>query len=123
MKLGWVGLVLALGLCGGMAFAARDRFERGDAAPASLAGGIAPEPFTPLFDEIVDRQFASFGTLWSVPLRFWVASALAGPRRRLRDTVVAAWPAIRADIDAGRLSMVGLVRQAHCNPAAIGMGH
>ena len=113
----------ALGLCGGMAFAARDRFERGDADPASLAGGVAPAPFTPLFDEIVDRQFASFGTFWSVPLRFWIASALASPARRQRDTVRRAWPAIRADIDAGRLSMVGLVRQADWNPVAIGMGH
>lgn len=113
----------ALGLCGGMVFAARDRFERGDGHPASLAGAAAPGPFTPLFNEIVDRQFASFGALWSVPVRFWIASALAGPRRRLRDSVRSAWPAIRRDIDASRLSMVGLVRQAHWNPVAIGMGH
>jgi hypothetical protein len=113
----------SLGLCGGMAFAARDHFERGDGPALALAGGGAPEPFTPLFDEIVDRQLASFGTLWTVPLRFWIASALASPTRRIRDTVRSAWPAIRADIDAGRLSMVGLVRQAHWNPVALGMGH
>jgi hypothetical protein len=113
----------SLGLCGGMVFAARDRFERGDTDPASLRAAVAPEPFTPLFNEIVDRQFASFGTLWSVPLRFWIASALASPNRRLRGSVRDAWPAIRSDIDAGRLSMVGLVRQAHWNPLALGVGH
>lgn len=113
----------SLGLCGGMVFAARDRFERGDAPPAFLATPVAPAPFTPLFDEIVDRQFASFGTLWSVPLRFWVASALASPRWRLRETVRQAWPEIRTDIDKGRLAMVGLVRQVHWNPVALGMGH
>ena len=113
----------SLGLCGGMVFAARDRFERGDAPAATLAAAAAPEPFTRLFDEIVERQFASFGPLWSVPLRFWIASALAGPARRVRDTLRSSWPAIRADIDAGRLSMVGLVRQAHWNPVALGMGH
>jgi hypothetical protein len=113
----------SLGLCGGMVFAARDRFERGDAMPAALAAPAAPAPFTPLFDEIVDRQFASFGALWSVPLEFWIASALASPARRIRDTVRGAWPAIRTDIDAGRLSMIGLVRQSHWNPVALGMGH
>jgi hypothetical protein len=113
----------SLGLCGGMVFAARDRFERGDPQPASFVGTVAPAPFTPLFEEIVDRQFASFGALWSVPLRFWVASALASPERRVRDTVRRAWPAIRAEIDAGRLALVGLVRQAQWNPVALGMGH
>jgi hypothetical protein len=113
----------SLGLCGGMVFAARDRFERGEATPAALAAPGTPAAFTPLFTEIVDRQFASFGTLWSVPLRFWIASSLASPARRLRDTVRGAWPAIRADIDAGRLSMIGLVRQSHWNPVALGVGH
>ena len=113
----------SLGLCGGMVFAVRDRFERGDVSVAALQGGGAPEPFTPLFDEIVDRQFASFGTLWTVPVRFWMASAFASPARRVRETVRNAWPAIRSDIDAGRLAMVGLIRQAHWNPVALGMGH
>ena len=40
----------SLGLCGGMVFAARDRFERQGAEPAALVGAVAPEPFTPLFE-------------------------------------------------------------------------
>jgi hypothetical protein len=44
-------------------------------------------------------------------------------RRRLRDSVQRAWPAIRADIDAGRLSMVGLVRRAGWNPLNTATGH
>ena len=65
-----------------MAFAARARFERGEDG----AGGRAsrPSPGTPLFAEIVDRQFDSFGPLFSVPLRFWRGGAreraAAGPR-------------------------------------------
>jgi hypothetical protein len=113
----------ALGLCGGMVFAVRDRYERGDVPPAALAGASAPTPFTPLFDEIVDRQFASFGTLWSVPLRFWIASALVSPEGRLRDSIRRAWPAIRRDIDGGRLAMIGLVRRSGWSPLAVGMGH
>src|SRR5439155_4495321 len=81
------------GLCGGMAYAARDRFERGEDAPADLD---PPAPGTPLFAEIVDRQFASFGRLLTVPLRFWAAAAM-GERARWRQTVRSAWPAIRAE--------------------------
>lgn len=109
---------VARGLCGGMIFAARDRFHRGENAPADPA---PPAPQTPLFDEIVDRQLASFGALLvAVPLRFWLAAG-RGQRRRDRETA-AAWPAIRAEIDAGRPAMVGLVRLQTWNPLAP-LGH
>jgi hypothetical protein len=107
------------GLCGGMAFAARDRFERAEPAPLD---GAPPPPGTALFKEIVDRQFASFGTLFSVPLRFWLASA-GSQAGRTRETIQRAWPEIRADIDAGRPPMVGLIRLAGFNPLALGLGH
>lgn len=108
------------GLCGGMAFAARDRFERGEEGAPDPE---APAFGTPLFTEIVDRQFDSFGRFWTVPLRFFLSSALGSPASRARGSVREAWPVIRADIDAGRPSMVGLVRQAGWNPLATGMGH
>ena len=54
------------GLCGGMAFAARDRFERHEDAPAR---DTPPPPGDALFKEIVDRQFASFGPFFSVPIQ------------------------------------------------------
>jgi len=108
------------GLCGGMVFVARDRFERGEEAPAE---GAAPPFGTPLFRAIVDRQFDSFGPFWTVPLRFWASSALMSERRRIRDSVRLAWPRVKADIDAGQLSMVGLVREAGWNPLNTGMGH
>jgi hypothetical protein len=107
------------GLCGGMAFAARDRFERGEAAPADVA---PPAPGTPFFAEIVDRQFDSFGRLWIVPLRFW-AAALGSERARLRETVRSAWPAIRSEIDGGEPAMIGLVRSATANPLSLNLGH
>ncbi len=107
------------GLCGGMAFAARDRFERGEAAPADAA---APPPGSPLFREIVDRQFDSFGRLFEVPLRFLVAS-LGSERRRWRATAAEAWPAIRADVDAGTLSMIGLVRRPGVYALETDFGH
>lgn len=110
----------ARGLCGGMAFAARDRFERGEPGAADPE---APVAGTPLFREIVERQFASFGRLWlEVPLRFWLA-AVGGERRRVRASVREAWPAVRAEIDAGRPSMLGLVRSGSWNPLALDLGH
>jgi hypothetical protein len=102
-----------------MAFAARDRFDRGEDAPLDAA---PPTPGEPLFKEIVDRQFDSFGTLFMVPLRFWL-SAVASQDGRTRSTVRDAWPAIRAGIDAGQPAMVGLVRRAGWNPLALGLGH
>ncbi len=110
----------ARGLCGGMAFVVRDRFERGEEAPAE---GAPPAAGTSLFRAIVDRQFDSFGRLWTVPLRFGIASALYDERRRLRESVRAAWPGIRRDVDAGVLSPLGLVREAGWNPLSTAMGH
>lgn len=107
------------GLCGGMAFAARDRFARGEDAPPDLA---PPRQGEALFTEIVDRQFASFGSFFSVPVRFWLASA-GSKARRDRETVRDAWPAIKSAIDRGEPPMVGLVRLAGWNPLALGLGH
>ena len=108
------------GLCGGMAFAARDRFDRGQAASPDAD---PPLPGSALFREIVDRQLDSFGRLLvEVPLRFLVAS-LASERRRWRSIVLSAWPAIRAEIDAGRPAMVGLVRRPGVHALATDFGH
>lgn len=108
------------GLCGGMVFAARDRFERGD---TGAADAHPPGAELALFKEIVDRQFASFGPIGIVPFRFWLSSAMGTERSRARVTAREAWPEIKAEIDAGRPSMVGLVRQAGWNPLALGLGH
>ena len=108
------------GLCGGMVFAARELFDRGLDAPVDAD---PPQRGTPLFKEIVDRQFDSFGRLFVVPLRFWLAAMpIRGQATRERDAVREAWPAIRASIDRGEPAMVGLVRLATWNPLAP-LGH
>lgn len=107
------------GLCGGMVFVARDRFERGEPGPSETA---PPSFGEPLFREVVDRQFDSFRVLFAVPARFALA-AFEGDRRRWRHAVRTVWPVVRADIDAGRLSMVGLVRRAGLAVAAPDFGH
>ena len=46
-----------------------------------------------------------------------------GPERALRRTRETEWPRIRADIAAGRLSMVGLVRHTGLNPFNLTQSH
>jgi hypothetical protein len=107
------------GLCGGMAFGVRDRWERGELTPPDTG---APPAGTPLFREIVDRQFDSFDRLVLVPLRFWRMAAQSA-RDRGRASVTKAWPVIRSEVDAGRLAMVGLVRSPSVNPLHLQLGH
>lgn len=109
----------ARGLCGGMAFAVRDRFERREPPPADR---VPPPAGTPLFREIARRQLDSFDRLVMVPFRFWRASTQSAASRD-RASASDAWPAIRAEIEAGRLAMVGLVRTSGWNPLHVGLGH
>jgi hypothetical protein len=110
---------VAEGLCGGMCFTAADRYLRGE-APPSDAG---PPPWgTPLFDEIAHRQLDSL-ELGRTPLRFWWAAARLQAGRWTAGDQVREWRAIRADIDAGRPAMLGLVRSAAVNPFALTKNH
>ena len=109
----------AKGFCGGMSQAVRDRFERGEAPPPDRS---TPAPATALFDEIARRQLDSFDRFVVVPWRFlWMA--LQPEDARWNATASEAWPAIRAEIDAGRLAMIGLVRAAGLDPLRGELGH
>lgn len=110
---------VADGLCGGMCFAAADRFRRGEA--------VAPETMPPaagsaLFREIARRQLDSLD-LGRVPARFWWAAArVAAGRWSARDQV-GEWRALMADLDAGRPAMAGLVRSSGINPFGLTANH
>ncbi len=102
-----------------MSQAVRDRFEGGEAPPLDQ---VSPAPATPLFDEIARRQLDSFDRFVIVPARFlWMS--LEGEGDRARASAGEAWPAIRGEIDAGHLAMVGLVREAGRNPLRNELGH
>jgi hypothetical protein len=122
---------VADGLCGGMAFAVRDRFETGLGVPADR---FPPVAGTPLFAEIVRRQLDSLDRVVRLPWRFWRLAALHldRPTRLMRllglvprgtRTVRDEWPRVRAEIDAGRLAMLGLVRSSSWNPFRLGRNH
>ena len=106
------------GLCGGMSWFVRERFESGQPIPADATN---PANGSPLFKAIVRRQVRSLG-LMTVPLRFWRAAAM-DPAGLTRRTVEKEWPRIRSEIDDGKLVMIGLIRHHGTNPMDLGRDH
>jgi hypothetical protein len=115
----WVGIGdAAAGLCGGMAWSARERFVAGRPIPPDTE---APANGSPLFRSLVRNQVQSlrwFLTSW----RFWWAGVI-GPERTLASTRDHVVPGVEATIDAGRLPLVGLVRHTGPSPWAMTDSH
>ena len=119
------------GLCGGMVFAARDYFEADRPTPDDpTAPGDGP-----LFEYLSRRLFDSFA-LPLGPARYlglmspllpdgetvWSRLGLA-PHGRAWRTVREEWPKIRADIDAGHPSPLGLVKVKSSDPRLLKRDH
>lgn len=120
----------ASGLCGGMALTARDLFEAKVPAPPDTS---PPANGSPRFDALVRRQVESLDW-FKVPIRYLDLQAFrpdppSGIGARLGreparvDAVLKEWPKIRAEIDAGHPSIVGLVRSADNSPTALTKNH
>ena len=108
----WVGVGdAAAGLCGGMSWLVRERFDAGLPIPADT---VAPANGSTLFRALVRRQILSLDWMRG-PLRFWWMG-LRGPEWARRRSLQEEWPRIRAQIDAGRLALVGLVRHQGWSP-------
>ena len=106
------------GLCGGMSWFVRERFEAGVAVPRD---NVPPPNGSPLFRSLVRKQILSLDWLRG-PLRFWWMGVRSDPWRR-RRTLEAEWPRIRRPIDAGRLPLVGLVRHTGWSPWHLADSH
>jgi hypothetical protein len=120
------------GLCGGMAFAARDYFEADRPPPKDSE---PPGESSPLFRYIVDRLLDSFD-LPLGPSRYLELmnpglsdgdSVLArlgiGPHGRAWQMIREEWPKVRTDIDGGHPSALGLVRVKSLNPLDLKLNH
>jgi hypothetical protein len=115
----WVGVGDAsAGLCGGMCWFVRERFETGVRPPGDRS---APANGSPLFQAIVRRQVLSLDWLRG-PVRFWLGG-LGGASRAARRTVETEWPKAKAAIDTGHLPMLGLIRHTGPNPFALTQDH
>ena len=106
------------GLCGGMSWLVRERFEAGLPVPTVTE---PPTNGSPLFRALVRRQVLSLDWL-RTPLAFWWMGAIADERAAELVHEVE-WPRIRAEIDAGRLARVGLVRHTGLNPLHLTQSH
>lgn len=132
IDLGPVGTVglgdASQGVCGGMAFAVRDYFEAGMPVPADEH---PPAQGTPLFSYITGRLIDSFDVPEGIAAYAeWMLMPSAdlnlviGTRRgTFGRTASSSWPQVRADIDAGHPSPLGLVTVHTANLAQIGKCH
>jgi hypothetical protein len=109
----WLGGLgdASAGLCGGMAWYVRERFDAGLPVPRDTA---PPANGSPLFEALVRRQVLSLEWL-RTPLGFW-RMGIRGVDGAARQTLDVELPRIRRSIDGGWLAMVGLVRQLGWNP-------
>ena len=119
------------GLCGGMAFAARDYFEAGRIPPN---GTTAPGEGR-LFDFLCERLFDSFD-LPMGPARYlelmsplladgesiWSRAGLL-PHGRAWRTIRDEWPKVRADIDTGHPSPLCLIKVKSSDPRQLKQDH
>jgi hypothetical protein len=106
------------GLCGGMAWFVRERFEAG---LPMLSDRVAPPGGSALFEALVRRQVKSLDW-FRTPVAFWTVAAF-GAGRAAQRTRGTEWPRVRATIDSGRLAMVGLVRHQGPNPIQLKQNH
>jgi hypothetical protein len=106
----------ALGLCGGMVFAALDYWQADREPPASQ-----PAPGAPLYRFIVRRLLQS----WRLPagvVRYYLGM-LATDGELAGRTISRQWPAVKALLDRGQPVTLGVVTVASANPLLLGHNH
>lgn len=106
----------ALGLCGGMVFAALDYWHAGVLPPAGR-----PAPGAPLYRFIVRRLIES----WHIPagVAGYYRGMLSADAVLARRTISRQWPRIRALLDAGQPAPLGLITVTSPNPLLLGRNH
>ncbi len=107
----------ALGLCGGMVFAALDYWQAGRRLPSA----DQPAPGSPLFRFVVRRLIDS----WHIPagVASYYRGMVSSDAPLTKRTISRQWPRIRALIDTGQPAPIGLVTVASANPLLLGRNH
>jgi hypothetical protein len=106
----------ALGLCGGMVFAALDFWQAGREPPAAR-----PAPGAPLYRFIVRRLLQS----WRLPAGVvgYYLGMLATDSDLAGRTISRQWPRVKALLDRGQPATLGVVTVASANPLLLGHNH
>jgi hypothetical protein len=104
-----------------MCLTVRDLFEAGVPIPADRE---PPADGSPRFASVVRRQVQSLDW-FRVPFRFWLRAAVGNSfgRSLARSSFDREWPKAKAEIDAGRLVLIGLIRVASPNPMLLTRDH
>jgi hypothetical protein len=121
----------ANGLCGGMAFSARDYYEAGRQPPSDMA---PPAEGTPLFEYLVGRLLASFnlplGVLRYIELMNPLLPDTDTTESRLfpissRSQVMLSheWPLVKQELDAGHPAALGLIKVKSSDVNNVGQNH
>ncbi len=119
------------GLCGGMAFAARDYFEAEKPPPdeddRAGCGAVVRLPVERLFDSfdlpVRARPVPGADEPAALRRRVGLEPYRAGAARTCLADVRDEWPKIRADIDAGHPSALGLVKVKSSDPRQLKHDH
>ena len=116
------------GLCGGMVYTVMDVFKAGG---PPIPDTTNPTQGSPLFDYLVSRLFASFDIPGGVLEYYeWMTTPdhdtdiwFVTRRGVAWRTIVEEWPKVKADIDSGMLSPLGLVTVHTTDPTMLGHNH
>ena len=109
----------AKGLCGGMVYTVRDLYEARIAPPKTTKPPRSGPVLQYLADRLVDSLSLPFGPATYLRL---MDPTLSDEDRAWRMIRVE-WPAIRADLDRGVLSPLGLITTKSHNPLVVGRNH
>lgn len=109
----------ANGLCGGMVYTVRDLHQAGLAPPPQITAPCGGPMLQYLADRLVDSLSLPFGPATYLRLMDPTLSDEDRAWRMIRGE----WPAIRADLDRGILSPLGLITTKSHNPLAVGRNH
>ena len=115
----------ANGLCGGMAFTARDYFESGRTPPPDTT---PPAEGSPLFEFLVSRLLASFNLPLGIMRYVELMTPLLPdgglmPVTRARVMIEREWPTVQQELDAGHPSPLGLIKVKSLDVNDIGKNH
>lgn len=122
----------ALGVCGGMVYVSRDLFESRalppiqTVAPSSTSDPVYQYTVARFFDSFTPGAIATYYALMdpALPDHETEASQIGiAPHGRAWAMINDAWPKIRADIDGGHPSPIGLVLIKSLNPGDLGANH
>ena len=120
------------GLCGGMAFTVRDFFETPRPPPSETT---PPAYGTPFYEYLVSRLVESFD-LPEGPMRYLelmnpllpdheteLTETGLAPRSRAWVMIVGEWPKIKADLDGGHVTPIGLIKVKSASLSDLGFNH